>query len=50
MFLTEQWAFGAEIGYNKSPTYEELRGGIYTTIFFEPRNGLVETDFPNYQY
>ncbi len=50
MFLTEQWAFGAEIGYNKTPSYEELRGGIYTTIFFEPRRGLVETDFPNYQY
>ena len=50
MFLTEQWAFGAEIGYNKTPSYEEIRGGIYTTIFFEPREGLLETDFPNYQY
>ncbi|MGE9290737.1 MAG: cellulose synthase subunit BcsC-related outer membrane protein [Puniceicoccales bacterium] len=50
MYLTDQWAFGAEIGYNKTPSYEELRGGIYTTIFFEPRKGLLETDFPNYQY
>lgn len=50
MFLTNHWSFGAEIGYNKTPSYEELRGGIFTTIFFEPREGLVETDFPNYQY
>jgi len=50
MFLTEHWAFGAEIGFNKTPSYEEVRGGIYTTIFFEPRSGLVEADFPNYQY
>jgi hypothetical protein len=50
MFLTRYWAFGAEVGYNKTPSYEEIRGGIYTTIFFEPREGLVETDFPEYQY
>ncbi len=50
MFLTNYWAFGAEIGYNKTPSYEELRGGVFTTIFFEPREGVVETDFPDYQY
>ncbi|MFP4351410.1 MAG: cellulose synthase subunit BcsC-related outer membrane protein [Puniceicoccaceae bacterium] len=50
LFLTRQWAFGADIGYNKTPSYEELRGGVFTTIFFEPRGGLVETDFPNFQY
>ncbi len=50
MFLTRHWAFGAEIGYNKTPSYQELRGGLFTTIFFEPREGLVETDFPNIQY
>ena len=50
MFLTEYWAFGADIGYNKTPSYEELYGGVYTTIFFEPREGVVETDFPNFQY
>ncbi|MEM0965556.1 MAG: cellulose synthase subunit BcsC-related outer membrane protein [Verrucomicrobiota bacterium] len=50
MFLTDYWAFGGEIAFNKTPSYEEFRGGVFTTIFFEPREGLVETDFPRYQY
>jgi len=50
VFLTPRWAFGANVGYNKTPSYEEFRGGIFTTIFFEPRTGLVESDIPDYRY
>lgn len=49
-FLTPRWAFGASVGYNKTPSYEEFRAGVFTTIFFERRTGLLESDFPAYRY
>lgn len=47
--LTENWSFGANIGYNVTPSYEEFRGGIFTTFHFSPRAGLFESDFPGFR-
>lgn len=48
--LTRQWTFGFGLGYNKTPSYEEFRGGMFSTVYFAPRRGMFESDFPRYQY
>lgn len=48
--LTRHWTFGFGVGYNKTPSYEEFRGGVFSSVYFDPRRGLFESDFPRYQY